>query len=141
MRAIASICSVVIFTIILVAANTMAISIRERVREIGILKAMGATPPEIQTIFVMEGFLLAVLGLAFVLLALTDPLALRAGAGERTAAVVVPVPAAARSDRDVPSCTTGRSWAAARCATFSHGVMPPTRATSTCRMDAAPCCT
>jgi putative ABC transport system permease protein len=37
---ITSICSVVIFAIILVAANTMAMSIRERTREICILKAL-----------------------------------------------------------------------------------------------------
>ena len=36
---------------------------------------------------------------------------------------------------------TARLKASARCATFSHGVMPPMRATSTCRIDAAPCCT
>jgi lipoprotein-releasing system permease protein len=37
-------------------------SVTGKYREIGILKAMGATPQEIQTIFVVEGFLLAVLG-------------------------------------------------------------------------------
>ena len=36
---------------------------------------------------------------------------------------------------------TARLRHSARCATFSHGVMPPMRATSTCRIEAAPCCT
>ncbi len=43
-------------------ASVLILSVTTKFREIGILKAMGATPPEIQTIFVIEGFLLAVVG-------------------------------------------------------------------------------
>jgi lipoprotein-releasing system permease protein len=43
-------------------ASILIMSVTNKYREIGILKAMGATPAEIQTIFVVEGFLLAVLG-------------------------------------------------------------------------------
>ncbi|MCK6372374.1 MAG: FtsX-like permease family protein, partial [Gammaproteobacteria bacterium] len=43
-------------------ASILIMSVTGKFREIGILKAMGATPGEIQTIFVIEGFLLAVLG-------------------------------------------------------------------------------
>lgn len=43
-------------------ASILIMSVTGKYREIGILKAMGATPQEIQTIFVVEGFLLAVLG-------------------------------------------------------------------------------
>lgn len=43
-------------------ASILIMAVTNKFREIGILKAMGATPPEIQTIFVVEGFLLAVLG-------------------------------------------------------------------------------
>ena len=32
------------FTILLVSANTMAMSVRERVREVGVLKTLGFTP-------------------------------------------------------------------------------------------------
>jgi lipoprotein-releasing system permease protein len=43
-------------------ASILIMSVTGKYREIGILKAMGATPVEIQSIFVFEGFLLAVLG-------------------------------------------------------------------------------
>jgi lipoprotein-releasing system permease protein len=43
-------------------ASILVMSVTGKFREIGILKAMGATPREIQTIFVVEGFLLAVIG-------------------------------------------------------------------------------
>ncbi|PYV41447.1 MAG: hypothetical protein DMG06_17065, partial [Acidobacteria bacterium] len=55
---ITSICSVVIFTIVLVAANTMAMSIRERVREIGILKAVGFQSNQILSWLVGESIVL-----------------------------------------------------------------------------------
>jgi putative ABC transport system permease protein len=59
---VTSICSVVIFTIVLVAANTMAMSIRERVREIGILKALGFRKAQVLSLLLGESVLLAVGG-------------------------------------------------------------------------------
>jgi putative ABC transport system permease protein len=59
---ITGICSVVIFTIVLVAANTMAMSIRERVREIGILKAVGFQSRQILFLLLGESIFLAVGG-------------------------------------------------------------------------------
>lgn len=59
---VTSICSVVIFTIILVAANTMAMSIRERVREIGILKALGFRKTQVLSLLLGESVLLALSG-------------------------------------------------------------------------------
>ncbi len=61
---ITSISSVVIFTIILVAANTMAMSIRERVREIGILKALGFRRMQVLALLMGESILLATGGAA-----------------------------------------------------------------------------
>ncbi len=59
---ISAISSVVIFTIVLVAANTMAMSIRERMREIGILKALGFRRSHVLLLLVGESVLLAVSG-------------------------------------------------------------------------------
>jgi len=59
---ITSIITVVIFTIILVAANTMAMSIRERVREIGVLKALGFKSTQVLAMLVGEAVLLALGG-------------------------------------------------------------------------------
>ena len=42
---ILSICSAVVFAILLVSANTMAMSIRERTREVAVLKTLGFTRP------------------------------------------------------------------------------------------------
>ena len=61
---ITTICSVVIFTIVLVAANTMAMSIRERVREIGVLKALGYRRRQILFLLLGESTLLALGGAA-----------------------------------------------------------------------------
>jgi putative ABC transport system permease protein len=59
---ITSIVSVVIFTIVLVAANTMAMSIRERVREIGVMKALGFRSSQVLAMLVGESVLLSVGG-------------------------------------------------------------------------------
>lgn len=59
---ITSIVSVVVFTILLVAANTMAMSIRERVREIGILKALGFRSRQVLGLLIGESVVLALGG-------------------------------------------------------------------------------
>ncbi len=59
---ITAIASVVIFTIVLVASNTMAMSIRERVREIGILKALGFKKAHVLAFLIGESALLSLTG-------------------------------------------------------------------------------
>lgn len=51
-----------IFAIILVAANTMAMSIRERVREIGVLKTLGFYNDRILFLLIGESLLLSLFG-------------------------------------------------------------------------------
>src|SRR5215471_10851913 len=59
---VVSISTVLIFTIVLVAANTMAMSIRERTGEIAILKTLGFSPGHVLTILIGESALIAVAG-------------------------------------------------------------------------------
>ncbi|HKS76134.1 MAG TPA: FtsX-like permease family protein [Terriglobales bacterium] len=59
---ILSICSAVVFTILLVSANTMAMSIRERTREVAVLKTLGFTRNRILGLFVGEAVSLALVG-------------------------------------------------------------------------------
>jgi len=59
---ITSIISVVTFTILLVAGNTMAMSIRERVREIGIMKALGFRSSHVLGLLIGESILLTLSG-------------------------------------------------------------------------------
>jgi len=64
-----SICAAVTFTVLLVSANTMAMSVRERIREVGILKTLGYTPGTILFLILGEAGVLSLLG-GFVGLAL-----------------------------------------------------------------------
>ena len=51
---ILSICSAVVFATLLVSANTMAMSIRERTREVAVLKTLGFTRRGVLALFVSE---------------------------------------------------------------------------------------
>jgi putative ABC transport system permease protein len=59
---IMSISTIVLFTVVLVAANTMAMSIRERTGEIAILKTLGFSPGTVLTMMVSESILIAMVG-------------------------------------------------------------------------------
>jgi putative ABC transport system permease protein len=59
---ILSIALAVVFAILLVSANSMAMSIRERVREVAVLKTLGFTRQRILTMFVAEAVVLSALG-------------------------------------------------------------------------------
>ncbi len=59
---IGSICSVIVFTMILVTASTMSMAIRERSREIAILKAIGFDGWQIFGLLLAESFGLAMVG-------------------------------------------------------------------------------
>ena len=57
-----SICSVVVFTLLLVSASTMSMAIRERFRELAVLKAIGFQRREIFGFILAESFGLAAVG-------------------------------------------------------------------------------
>lgn len=57
-----SISAAVTFTILLVSANTMAMSVRERVREVGILKTLGYTPGAILFMILGEAGIISLVG-------------------------------------------------------------------------------
>jgi len=59
---ILGICGAVVFTILLVSANTMAMSVRSRTREIAVLKTLGFTRQRVLSLFVFEAVALAVAG-------------------------------------------------------------------------------
>jgi putative ABC transport system permease protein len=69
------IASASVFTILLVSGNTMAMSIRERTREVAVLKTMGFTRKVILSLFIGEsaavGLLGGILGTLFALLLIT----------------------------------------------------------------------
>src|SRR5438477_13168755 len=56
------IASAAVFTILLVSGNTMAMSIRERTREVAVLKTMGFTRKVILAIFVGESATVGLIG-------------------------------------------------------------------------------
>src|SRR5208337_2819906 len=59
---ILSICSAVVFATLLVSANTMAMSIRERTREVAVLKTLGFTRNSVLGLFVSESVAISVAG-------------------------------------------------------------------------------
>ncbi|MFT3831609.1 MAG: ABC transporter permease [Opitutaceae bacterium] len=59
---ISSICSVVVFALVLVSASTMSMAIRERLRELSILKAIGFRRHELFAFILAESFGLSAVG-------------------------------------------------------------------------------
>ncbi len=59
---LAAICGAVAFTILLVSGNTLSMSVRERVREVGILKTLGFTPAAILGMVLGEAAVIALTG-------------------------------------------------------------------------------
>jgi putative ABC transport system permease protein len=59
---LAAICGAVTFTILLISANMLSMSVRERTREVGILKTLGFSSGEILGMVVGEASLIAVAG-------------------------------------------------------------------------------
>jgi len=57
-----AICAAVTFTILLVSANTMAMSVRERVKEVGILKTLGFTKEAILGMILGEAAVISIIG-------------------------------------------------------------------------------
>ena len=56
------ICAAVTFTILLVSGNTMAMSVRERIKEVGVLKTLGFTSETILGIIIGEALSIALIG-------------------------------------------------------------------------------
>jgi len=61
---IGSVATVVLFTMLLVAAGTMAMTVRERLREVAILKTLGYTPPLVLFLILGESVFISLLGFA-----------------------------------------------------------------------------
>jgi putative ABC transport system permease protein len=59
---ILSICGAVVFTTLLVCANTMAMSIRERTREVAVLRTLGFTRPNVLYLLLGEAIAISLLG-------------------------------------------------------------------------------
>src|SRR6202041_2109402 len=59
---ILSICGAVLFTTLLVCANTMAMSIRERTREVAVLRTLGFTRGRILKLLLGESIAISLIG-------------------------------------------------------------------------------
>lgn len=77
-----AICGAVTFTILLVSANTMAMSVRERIREVGVMKTLGYTTETILGLILGEAAVIGTIGgLVGLLLASGLAAAVRQGPG------------------------------------------------------------
>ena len=59
---LAAVCGAVTFTILLVSANTMAMAVRERTRELAILRTLGYTPGEVLQLVLGESVVISLVG-------------------------------------------------------------------------------
>ncbi len=59
---LAAICAAVTFTILLVSANTVAMAVRERTREMAILRTLGYSPGEILQLVLGEAVVISIIG-------------------------------------------------------------------------------
>jgi putative ABC transport system permease protein len=59
---IASLCAVVVITVLLVAANSMAINVRERISEVAVIRALGFGGQHVAAMLFGEAFLMGVVG-------------------------------------------------------------------------------
>jgi putative ABC transport system permease protein len=109
---ILSIGTVVFFTLLLVTGNTMAISVRERTNELGVLKAIGFSDRVVLGVILSESIVIALAGCVGLLLALiTIPELSRAMAG-----LLPPLLVKAK--------TLGYGVAAALVVGFASGIVP-----------------
>jgi putative ABC transport system permease protein len=78
-----SICAAVTFTILLVSGNTMAMSVRERIKEVGVLKTLGFTNEAVLSIIIGEALTIAFIGglIGLVLAAFLTAGVTKSGAG------------------------------------------------------------
>ena len=65
---LAVVCGAVTFTILLVSANTVAMSVRERTREVAILRTLGYAPGDIMQVVLGESVFVALLASPIALL-------------------------------------------------------------------------
>jgi putative ABC transport system permease protein len=59
---VATLSGVIIFTLLLVSGNTMAMSVRERIREIAVLRALGFRSRRVMAMLVLEGVVITLAG-------------------------------------------------------------------------------
>ena len=78
-----SVCAAVTFTILLVSGNTMAMSVRERIKEVGVLKTLGFTNDAILGLIIGEAVTISVIGGALGLI-LASGLVILVGRGAAT---------------------------------------------------------
>lgn len=116
---ILGICGAVVFTILLVSANTMAMSVRSRTREVAVLKTLGFTGQRLLSLFVGEAVALAVAGGALGVLAAVPVIR---GLTRRFVALGVPL------NMKVTPQTVGMALLVAAIVGFASGYLPAYKA-------------